>query len=797
MLILLCSDKPLERVVEILEWHSFKINEMVQRAHAFRKNDDVYTTAFSDTVKHQLLTTVEYDRAHLLFTYAKAAKTPPQPQSNKKDSVQQTVTQESNEATSHAEDSISPVAKDSTTLTSAQVQPVSLGPTGQTDTDVLDPTMTEVEQAMLDTSIAPEDVPSYKPPPTSVPTQQSTASQPIEIPVRVPNEKMDKALLEAAGKGHTDMIKMLIAKGGDVNFDPMLEEDTPLSMAAVNGKIETLEVICDAILLTDPLGLQKINKTGDNILHRVCIDLSDGNEMVDYLVTHRGFDTEQPGRLGMRPIHYAASSNNHKLVEHLIVKYKVDLHAVDDGRSTALHTAAYKGYLETIKILLDHGADINAWNTENDQPIHCVSLGNYTAAAEFLLDRGAHVGDTDNGTKILTPLYCAIKSKKMETMNLLLARGADPTGDINDRPIHWAGSCGTPEHIHALLKFPSVNIHSVSRLDLLWTPFHQACWNGNLPGMKCLVSLGASLHDRDRDSATPLYLCVQAEKAECVAYLLSLSPDLAREKVISPLEFPLLHKAATVGNLEIVKSLVEAGADPKAWSVNMPIYLPIHYAAQFGFTELTLFLLDTYPESLELLSSVDKYKLTVLGVAASAGMLTTMVALAERGADVLCDSSEDADVMPTLHVAARSGYTDIIRLLAKAGADLEKQFENWSPLGVAVEFSMVESIYALLDCGADIEKVEEGENKGRPVHYAAAMSKSDQLEALMKRGADIEATMNGGYTPLHLAARYGHVECLKVLVDAGAKQDTVDGEGKTALDLAVTLGMVGCVELLI
>lgn len=787
ILTFLNRDKPVERVVEILEWHSFKINEMVQRAHAFRQNEE-FTSAFSHMVEKPLLTKAEYDRAHLLFMYSKSGKTPVHPQSNEEDSAPKTVNQDEDRDTSFP--------GDSTTSTSAQVQSVSVEPAGPIDTDVRDPTMTQVEQALLDTSISPEDVPSYKTPATSVPTQQPTALQPSEITIRVPNEKMDKALLAAAGQGHTEMMKMLIAKGGDLHFDITLEKDTPLCMAALNGKIETLDYICDTILLKDPLGVHRTLKDGDSILHLVCAGLDDAIEMIDHLVTHRGFDIEQPGRLGMRPLHYAAVANNVKLVEHLIVKHKVDVHAVDDGKSTALHTAAYRGYLEAIIVLLNHGADIHAWNTEDDQPIHCAALENHTEAVGLLLDRGAHLEDTDDGKRILTPIYCAIKSGKIETLKLLISRGADPTfGKPEDQPIHFAGDIGTPEQMHVLLTYPGVSISTVSTFKgLNWNAFHHTCWAGNLPAMKCMVELGADISLRDGDS-TPLYICAQRGKLECVDYLLSISPILACEKVVAPDEFPLLHMVATKGYLDIMKSLLAAGADPKIWTINAPLYLPIHYASQFGFTDLTLFLLDAYPSSLEQHATAEGFKLTVLGVAASAGKLATMSALAARGADVQCVS--DPLLMPTIHVAARSGYANIIHLLYKAGADVEFPFDGWTPLRIAVEFSNVECIHALITCGADVERIEAGGNRGRPIHYAAAMKSSAQLEALVERGADIEAVMEGGLRPLHLAAKYGHVECVRLLLVKGADQDAKDREGKTALDLAVTLGMVGCVELLI
>ncbi|MGC9105409.1 MAG: ankyrin repeat domain-containing protein [Thermoprotei archaeon] len=62
------------------------------------------------------------------------------------------------------------------------------------------------------------------------------------------------------------------------------------------------------------------------------------------------------------------------------VKYLVEIHQCDvnirdkDG-NTPLHLAAWYGYLDIVKFLVEHGADVNARNAEGNTPLHLAIMG--------------------------------------------------------------------------------------------------------------------------------------------------------------------------------------------------------------------------------------------------------------------------------------------------------------------------------------------------------------------------------------------------------------------------------------
>ena len=68
---------------------------------------------------------------------------------------------------------------------------------------------------------------------------------------------------------------------------------------------------------------------------------------------------------------------------------------------------------------------------------------------------------------------------------------------------------------------------------------------------------------------------------------------------------------------------------------------------------------------------------------------------------------------------------------------------------------------------------------------AAVAGKTDEVKALLSKGADIEATDKNQRTPLMLAAQHGHADTVRFLIGKGAKADARDRFGWTAFGLAV------------
>lgn len=94
--------------------------------------------------------------------------------------------------------------------------------------------------------------------------------------------------------------------------------------------------------------------------------------------------------------------------------------------NTALHAAASQGKTETARVLIDHGADLNAMNGWGETPLHCAVTQGHLAMMTFLLERGADINARKQGCDCGTPLWRATEKLFLEGVKHLLAHGADP-----------------------------------------------------------------------------------------------------------------------------------------------------------------------------------------------------------------------------------------------------------------------------------------------------------------------------------------------------------------------------------
>jgi hypothetical protein len=71
-----------------------------------------------------------------------------------------------------------------------------------------------------------------------------------------------------------------------------------------------------------------------------------------------------------------------------------------------------------------------------------------------------------------------------------------------------------------------------------------------------------------------------------------------------------------------------------------------------------------------------------------------------------------------------------------------------------------------------------------PLHLAAAEGHADAAKLLLEHGADVNARTKDGVTPLHLAAAEGRAGVARLLLEHGADPSIRDDDGRTPLDVA-------------
>jgi uncharacterized protein len=93
---------------------------------------------------------------------------------------------------------------------------------------------------------------------------------------------------------------------------------------------------------------------------------------------------------------------------------------------TPLHLAAFFGYPDIARLVVEHGADTQAVarNPMQVMPLHSAAAARQLEIAKLLVDRGADVNASQE--RGFTPLHEAAQNGDVELTRLLLGRGADP-----------------------------------------------------------------------------------------------------------------------------------------------------------------------------------------------------------------------------------------------------------------------------------------------------------------------------------------------------------------------------------
>jgi len=120
-----------------------------------------------------------------------------------------------------------------------------------------------------------------------------------------------------------------------------------------------------------------------------------------------------------------------------------------------------------------------------------------------------------------------------------------------------------------------------------------------------------------------------------------------------------------------------------------------------------------------------------------------------------------------------------------------------SPVADAAMRGDVEAVEALLERGADVNAAR-GDGM-TALHWAAEHGDAGLAGMLLQAGANLDATTRiGAYTPLHVAARAGSAPVVELLVEAGADVALrAANSGATALHLASAAGDTGSIRALL
>ncbi len=121
--------------------------------------------------------------------------------------------------------------------------------------------------------------------------------------------------------------------------------------------------------------------------------------------------------------------------------------------------------------------------------------------------------------------------------------------------------------------------------------------------------------------------------------------------------------------------------------------------------------------------------------------------------------------------------------------------KTWTPLHLAGMNGRTDVINALIGRGA---KVDAKDKQGMtPLHFASMNGRTDAINALIGRGAKVDAKDKQGMTPLHLAGMNGRTDAINALIGRGANVNAEDKQGMTPLNFASMNGRTDAINALI
>ena len=414
----------------------------------------------------------------------------------------------------------------------------------------------------------------------------------------------------------------------------------------------------------------------------------DGTTPLDWAVRHddlgsadalikAGADVKAVNRYGVTPIYLAALNGSAAMIGKLL-DAGVDPNSANAGGETALMTAARVGKIDAVKLLLDRGAKVNARDAVHEQTaLMWAVLENHADVVELLLARGADIN-----------AHSKITITKGEYVPARPA-AASGVGIIRQRALP------TPNGGMTALLF--------------------AIRDGNAPMMRLLLDRGAKIEETSGNHTTPLIIALLNGQVAMATELLhrgadpNVTDDYHRGALFAAIDLRNFNHEKYgdlptdgIDPLDLIKALLDKGANPNQKTDTVPVHglmqfdaswvnfdgqTPFVRAALSGDIEVMRLLLEHGADPNIATTQGSTALMAASGINWIPGQTYTRSEQDYVAAVKLC-LEHDAPVnaanslgLTAMHGAANRGWVSIMQMLAEHGAKIDaKDKEGRTPM---------------------------------------------------------------------------------------------------------------------
>jgi ankyrin repeat protein len=457
---------------------------------------------------------------------------------------------------------------------------------------------------------------------------------------------------------------------------------------------------------------------------------------------------------------------------------------------TPLYFAVRENQVEVAAFLLEHGADPLSLAV-NDSLLEITRDRGYVEMEKLLEANlaGAH-GASSKGDAVAE----AVRERDPAKMRSLLDASPEllDAGDGGgNQPIHWAVMTRQIDVIDELLArgadINAARFDGARPIQLTNGDYNYRGWR-DVPQDWPTTPAQVLAHLRARGAYMDLCTAASIGDEGRVKELLDQDPSLAN-RVSEYVTYYIgsgapLKNAAARGHLEIVKLLLERGADPNLPEEGIaPHGHALYSAVANGHHDIARLLLErgAYPNP-EVESSADALSRAIsnsdqpmIELLCSYGAARAVHLLAYYGdvqtaAAVFAANQALADDPEALANAAGEGHEAFVRLMLRYQPDLPKRliFPGWSVGAKTRELNELLFQHGMNPSGPDWLGIT-------PLHQFARKGDVEKASLFIEHGADLHARDEDiCSTPLGWAAKFGKIEMAELLLKHGAMPNLPD-----------------------